>query len=216
MPTHKWRPRPLHPCNNTLCGILHTRPGQYCAKCHKRWLRHGTFILEPRVKSICVTPACRSFVKAFDRCHRCHELWKKGINPETFHRPYRRLCSVIWCPEYSWGDGMCNKHAQRFRNHGDARICRGVLEPIPTRCTWTDCHQPIYKRGLCLDHLKEKSVEIILLREFLPTLAGHAKRYCIGKPKCKRNAILFGRCPDCLYDWQWSLRPPRNFFKTSA
>jgi hypothetical protein len=112
---------------------------------------------------------------------------------------------------------MCTLHLERFRNHGDVRWTRGgIIEPIPTCCTQHGCNEKIWMRGLCLEHLMEKSKQIILLREFWPSLPGHKKRYCIGKPGCKRNAILFGRCPDCLYDWQWSLRPLRNFFKITA
>lgn len=210
---HKWRKRPPHPCQNPECAKLHDRAGRYCSACQKRLDRHGTLSIIEQPQRICITPACRSPVKAYGRCTRCHRLWTLGFNPDTYHRPYRRLCSVGWCPEYANIDSMCNKHKDRFRLHGDVRMTRGILEPIPTRCTWSACTAHIHARGLCLEHLIRKSKRVILLREFWPTLPGHKYRYCIGKLGCKRKAILFGRCPDCLYDWQFSLRPRRNFFK---
>lgn len=145
---------------------------------------------------------------------RCDRLWKKGFNPDSYIRPYRRLCTVDWCPDYACGDGLCPMHLFRLRQHNDVRWTRGgKIESFPVHCIWTDCTKRILTKGLCLEHLFEKSRSIILLREFLPSLPGHKYRYCIGKPGCKRRAIFFGRCPDCLYDWQFSLRPRRNFFK---
>lgn len=217
MPTHKWRQRPPHLCGNPACGRLHTSPGPDCPRCSKRLERRGTYEIPERTRSICKTPACRSFVKAFGHCIRCHRLWLQDINPDTYLRPYRRLCSVSWCPEYSQADGMCKTHVVRFRKYDDVRRARGgIIEPIPVTCTHPGCEERIWFRGLCLEHLMQKSSEVILLREFWPKLPGHRKRYCIGKPGCKRNAILFGRCPDCLYDWQFSLKPRRNFFKIAA
>ena len=217
MPSHKWRLRPPHPCQNPECQQPHTKPGRFCPKCQKRLNRHKTFEVIKAPPHLCSTSSCRSRVKAFNRCTRCHGLWKKGVDPETYHRPYRRLCSVEWCPEYSHIAGMCMIHLRRIRCHGDVRRTRnGIIEPIPVLCTHDDCSEKIWKRGLCLRHLMEKSRTVILLREFWPNLPGHETRNCIGKPNCKRNAILFGRCPDCLYDWQGSLHPRRNFFKMSV
>lgn len=211
---HKWRPRPLHPCQNETCGALHSRPGKYCTTCQKRKERHGTFIMTVHPKSVCQTPACRSSIKAFGRCSRCHQLWKKGINPDSYHRPYRRFCAIEWCSNYSRSQHCCEQHLRFLKKLSDKQKQELHLF-APAHCTATGCRADIYARGLCLKHLQQKSKDVILLREFWPTLPGHSTRLCIGKPGCKRNAILFGRCPDCLYDWQFSLDPKRNFLKNA-
>jgi hypothetical protein len=88
---------------------------------------------------------------------------------------------------------------------------RGREHP-PTHCTHPKgCPRRVYARGLCLRHLKAAARKEILLREFLPSLPGHRYRTCVGKPGCRRNAILFGRCPPCLWEWQQTLKNPRRF-----
>jgi hypothetical protein len=213
MPTHKWRLRPPHPCENSECRKEHNRSGRYCGKCQKRLDRHGTLSIIENPPKICDTPACHCVARRNGHCHRCDLLWKRGIDPDTFRRRYHRLCKVRWCSDYAKANEFCDLHGKRYALTGSVLTAHGKTEEVPTTCTWPKCADPIHARGLCLVHLTEKSRSIMLLREFLPVLPGHKIRTCIGKPKCRRNAILFGRCPDCLYDWQFSLKPKRNFFK---
>jgi hypothetical protein len=130
------------------------------------------------------------------------------------HRPYRRLCKLGWCWRYAHANGLCQIHHQHLRDHGHVRQTSAGIEPFPTQCTWPEeCVNPIHARSLCLPHLTLKAKEYILFRCYLPELIGHPDRKCSGKPHCKGIAILFRRCADCLYDWQFSLTPKRNFFK---
>ena len=212
---HKWRPRPLHECQNAQCNKWHNRPGKYCSACQKRKERSGTFAMAVHPKKVCQTPACRSAIRAFDRCSRCHQLWKQGIDPDRFHRPYRRLCNLDWCSNYAKTHGYCDHHLRMLKKLDDQQKAE-LHQQVPAHCTETNCEAPVEARGVCQRHLFLKAKSVILLREYWPNLPGHVIRNCIGKPLCTRKAILFGRCPDCLYDWQFSLTVKRNFFKKKA
>ncbi len=80
-------------------------------------------------------------------------------------------------------------------------------------CIRGACINKAVRRGMCHACLTKVAKYNILFREFLLTIPGQKRRTCIGKPGCKRWSVLFDRCPDCLYDWQFTLKVRRNYFK---
>lgn len=83
----------------------------------------------------------------------------------------------------------------------------------PRTCLSSACNFPIVARGLCIVCLQKATKHNLLFKEYLPDAMGHKSKPCVGKPSCTRKEAIFGRCPDCLYDWQFTTATPRDFFK---
>lgn len=162
----------------------------------------------------CANLACGGMAREHDLCLLCRTAIQRGLDPARRDRKYTKLCSIVWCPRPARGNDYCNVHNYHFRRNGDPLLNRrGEYEEPPIACTRLDCHRDHFARGMCLPCLAEAAETNFLFREFLPELPGIAIRCCIGRTNCRRRSVLFGRCPDCLYDWQFTTTTPRNFFK---
>jgi hypothetical protein len=200
--------------------------GTYCCMHARRLQRHqdagydATKSAQVRreARGRCINPWCagkRS--RKRDQCVRCLRARHRKLDPRKLRRKYRRLCAVSWCWHWSETKGLCFKHGARLKTHGSVlAISRDERETIPKTCTLPGCGAEICARGLCETHLLEKAKVILMLREYIPKevrVPWHRTRRCIGRPDCKRRAVLFERCPDCLYDWQMTLTPPKRYLR---
>jgi hypothetical protein len=65
----------------------------------------------------------------------------------------RSICSVDECSEPVHGKGLCSKHLQRMRTHGDPHKTRGPGTKWNNAvCSVEGCENKGYARGLCTVH----------------------------------------------------------------
>lgn len=62
-----------------------------------------------------------------------------------------KICSVEGCTFRPKAQSLCNKHYQRFRNHGDPNH-ELVREPSNRRCSMPECDKTHQAQGLCHTH----------------------------------------------------------------
>jgi hypothetical protein len=193
------------------------RAGKYCMM-HRRWfLKYGDPLGKPDKTSIiytwhaCATPTCAGKTP-YLHCGRCEHAIRRGIDPSTVKRRYRHMCLVAWCAGFVSRHGYCAVHRFRHEENGDALLFRdGTRETSPTTCRTKGCEGRHFKRGYCYPCLRQAARNNLLLREYLASIPGHKIRTCIGRKGCGRNAVLFGRCPDCLYDWQFCFKVVKRY-----
>lgn len=78
-----------------------------------------------------------------------------SVSPQK--APGLAVCNVIengsGCGEKHYGRGMCSRHYQRWRRHGDPLAGRRREEPRGDACKVVDCPDPVKARNLCNGHL---------------------------------------------------------------
>lgn len=78
----------------------------------------------------------------------------------------RVVCADPTCSNWVVGEGLCGKHLNRMRNHGDTDLVR---HPLGDKCRHTGCPNPPHARGLCPMHLarwrKSGTTDLIVLTD---------------------------------------------------
>lgn len=192
-----------------------------CLMHDARVRRFGDPHLTKRILMRLSRPRCKNLWCAglssigMDDCVLCRRAEKRGRDPEARIRKYKTLCRVTWCWKRGGLKGFCRSHHYAWKRYGSVL---GTIEgrmPIPTTCV-LGCGKSICARGLCVSCLILKAKKDLLLREFLPVAQAppwHKPGPCIGRPNCGKKAIFLGRCANCLWDWQFTLIPPRRYLR---
>src|SRR3990167_4949073 len=101
----------------------------------------------------------------------------------------KSLCFVDGCDRKSRAGGMCNKHYERQRKHGDPMfLARPWKYDKGTICLQNRCDKPIHAKNLCANHYRLRRRADNIQDRLADTLRARM-RYAIRNSQKKGSAV---------------------------
>jgi|ERR1700729_3428892 len=94
-------------------------------------------------------------------------------------------CDVEGCGNPHIAQGLCSKHYQCFKKHGDPLYKRPKKPPV--ECSIDDCHKDRVAKGLCANHYQQ------LLNRINPRQLRPGRKHCVVEG-CEKPTHAKGLC----------------------